>query len=129
HTLNMATAALVRVASGNDVTINTNTATGTFANANVGAAKLVTVSGLTLNGADAANYALTQPTATADITAATLTGSITADNKTYDGTTAATIATRTLSGVIGSDNLSLSGGTAAFADKNVGNGKSITATG
>src|SRR5213078_2994358 len=76
-----------------------------------------------------ANYALTQPTTAADITAAALTGSVTAGNKTYDGTTAATIATRTLSGVVGSENVNLVGGTATFANKTVGNGKSVTATG
>ena len=59
----------------------------------------------------------------------TVTGSITANSKIYDGTTAATIATRTLSGVVGSDNVSLSGGTATFANKNVGTGKTVTATG
>ena len=55
--------------------------------------------------------------------------SITAENKTYDGTTGATIATRTLIGVIGTDVVNLSGGTATFIDKNIGNGKSVTATG
>jgi hypothetical protein len=128
-TLNVASAALVGVASGDTVTLNTNSAAGAFANANVGTAKPVTVSGLSLSGADAGNYALTQPTTAADITAATLTASTTADNKTYDGTIAATIATRTLSGVLGSEDVSLTGGTAAFAGKNVGNGKSVTATG
>jgi hypothetical protein len=58
-----------------------------------------------------------------------LAGSITANNKIYDGTTAATIATRTLSGVVGSDNVSLTGGSATFANKNVANGKTVTATG
>ena len=58
-----------------------------------------------------------------------VTGSITAMNKTYDGTTATAIATRTLSGVVGSDAVSLTGGTAAFADKNAGSGKTVTATG
>src|SRR6185503_14605071 len=89
-TLNLASAALVGVASGDSVTLNTGSAAGVFANANVGTAKLVTVSGLTISGADAANYTLTQPVTTADITAATLTASITANSKTYDGTTAAT---------------------------------------
>src|SRR5205807_933484 len=109
--------------------LNTGSATGTFANANVGSAKAVTVSGLTLSGADAANYTLVQPSTTADITAATVTGHITVDNKIYDGMTAASIATRTVSGVVGSDNVSLSGGTATFADKTVGSGKSVAATG
>jgi hypothetical protein len=39
----------------------------------VGTGKTVTVSGLTISGTDAANYVLTQPTTTADITKATLT--------------------------------------------------------
>jgi hypothetical protein len=128
-TLNVASAVLVGVASGDTVTLNTGSTAAAFANANVGTAKSVTVSGLTISGADAANYALTQPSTTADITAVTLTGSITADNKTYDGTTAATIATRTLSGVLGSEDVSMIGGTATFADKNIGTGKSVTATG
>src|SRR5206468_2642423 len=59
----------------------------------------------------------------------TVTGSITASSKVYDRTTSATIATRTLSGVVGGDNVSLSGGTATFADKNVGIGKTVSATG
>src|SRR5206468_6826777 len=115
--------------SGDDLTLNDSSVAAAFANPTVETAKAVTVSGLTLGGTAAANYTLTQPAATADITAATLTGSITANNKTYDGTTAATIATRTLSGVLGSEDVSLTGGTAAFADKNVGNGKSVTTTG
>ena len=56
---------------------------------------------------------------------------ITASDKVYDGTTAATILTRTLTGVLAADeaNVSLTGGTATFADPNVGNGKTVTATG
>src|SRR5207247_2543431 len=83
-TLNVASAALVGVASGDDVTLNTGSAAGAFANANVGTAKSVTVSGLTLGGTAAANYTLTQPATTANITAATVTGSVAANNKTYD---------------------------------------------
>jgi hypothetical protein len=55
--------------------------------------------------------------------------SITAENKVYDRTTTATIATRSLTGVLGTDNVSLTGGTATFDDKNVGTGKTVTATG
>ena len=54
----------------------------------------MTVSGLSLTGADAGNYILTQPTTTANITAATLTVTgITASNKVYDGNTDATLDT------------------------------------
>jgi hypothetical protein len=96
----------------------------------VGTAKTVSVNGISVSGADAANYlANTTASTTADITAVTLTGSITANNKIYDGTTAASIATRALNGVIGSDDVSLSGGTAAFASKVVGTAKTVTATG
>ena len=58
-----------------------------------------------------------------------MTGHFTAANKVYDGNASATILTRTLDGVIGGDDVSLSGGTASFADKNVGNGKTVTGTG
>ncbi len=40
-----------------------------FADDSVGTGKTVTVSGLTITGADSGNYTLTQPTTTADITA------------------------------------------------------------
>jgi hypothetical protein len=58
-----------------------------------------------------------------------VTPSITAANKPYDGNTTATITGRSLTGVVGSDNVSLTGGTATFDTKNVGNGKTVTATG
>jgi len=54
--------------SGDDVTADANAVAGAFSDAEVGTNKLVTVSGLTLIGADAAHYTLTQPTTTADIT-------------------------------------------------------------
>lgn len=128
-TLNTGSAALVGVVSGDDVTLNTGGATGTFADKNAAADKIVSISGLTIGGADAGNYSLTQPSATADITALAIVGSITANNKTYDGTTDATIATRSLSGVISGDDVVYVGGTAAFADKNAGTNKLVTATG
>ncbi len=87
------------------------------------------ISGLAIGGTDSGNYTLTQPTATADITPLAITGSITASNKVYDGTTPAAIATRNLFGVISSDVVSYVGGTATFADKTVGTGKTVTATG
>jgi hypothetical protein len=58
-----------------------------------------------------------------------LTGTFTANNKVYDGTTSATVATRSVTGKVGSDDVSLSGGTAAFADANVGIGKTVTLAG
>src|SRR5208337_609043 len=128
-TLNTGSAALVGVFSGDSVTLNTGSATGTFASKNVANGITVTVAGLTLGGAQAFDYSLTQPTTTANITALGITGSITANNKVYDATKVATIASRTLSGVITGDTVSYVGGTAMFSDKNVGTGKTVTATG
>src|SRR6266852_918644 len=74
------------------VTLNSASATANFASSTVGTAKTVTVSGLSLSGADAANYTLSQPSASADITAKALTVlGITASNKVYDGSTTATL--------------------------------------
>jgi len=66
------TPGLAGAVSGDGVAL-AGTATGTFANADVGTAKTVTISGLSLAGADAGNYTLTPPTATADITGAATT--------------------------------------------------------
>jgi len=133
-TLNTGGATLVGVIGLDVVTLNTGAATGTFSDKNVGVGKTVTVSGLTLSGANAGNYTLTQPTTTANITAATLTVTgITANNKVYDGNTTATLNTggATLVGVIGLDNVTLNtgGATGTFSDKNVGIGKTVTITG
>src|SRR5205823_3557349 len=66
--------------------------TATFADKAVANAKSVTATGLSLSGADAANYQLasTSATTTANITARTLMVSATGVNKVYDGTAAAT---------------------------------------
>ena len=56
-----------------------------------------------------------------------LTGSFTTPNKIYDGTTAATVASRSLPGVIGTDDVTLNVTNARFDNKNVGNGKAVTA--
>ena len=134
-TLSVGSAALVGVVSGDTVSLSTSSAAGAFADKTVGTGKAVTVSGLTISGADAGNYALTQPTGlTANITAATLTVSgITASNKTYDGNTTATLSvgSAALVGVISGDTVTLSTSSAAgtFADKTVGTGKGVTVSG
>src|SRR5207244_3041013 len=62
-----------------------------FEDKNVGTSKPVTVSGITVSGAGAANYTFNSSASTrADITTATLTVSATGHNKVYDGTTNAT---------------------------------------
>jgi filamentous hemagglutinin family protein len=105
-------------------------ATAVFENKNVGNDKIVNLSTISLTGVDAVNYRVFSTTnTTADITPLAITGSVTVANKTYDATTAATITSRTLGGVLVSDVVSYVGGTANFSDKNVGVGKTVTATG
>ncbi|WED66275.1 YDG domain-containing protein [Synoicihabitans lomoniglobus] len=129
--LDTGSAVPVGVIGSDTVTINGSSATGTFADKNVGTGKPVTVTGLALAGADAGNYILTQPTTTADITAATLTvAGTTAQHKAYDGNTTATadFGSATLGGILGTDTVTLdsSSATATFADANVGTGKTVT---
>lgn len=133
-TLNTSGAALVGVLGTDSVSLNTASATGAFATKTVGVGKTVTVSGLTVSGADALNYTLTQPTALANITAAGLTVSgITANNKVYDATISATVntASAALIGVLGSDSVTLntSGAVGMFATKTVGTGKTVSVSG
>src|SRR5207245_737517 len=100
-----------------------------FAGKNVGNAKSVTATGLSLSGAGAGNYQLasTSASTTANITARTLTVSATGVNKVYDGTTAATV---TLSdNRVSGDILSASYTNAVFVDKNVGTGKPVRVSG
>jgi hypothetical protein len=102
-----------------------------FNNKNVGTDKPVSVSGISISGADAGNYNLTNTTAatTANITAKEVTGSFTAADKVYDGNNSATITGRSLSGAISGDDVELMGGTATFDNANVGNNKTVTGNG
>ena len=119
-------------AFGSDTVTVGGTGSGVFANKNVGTGKAVTVSGFTLSGADAGNYAVVQPTGvTANIIAASLavTG-LTVSNKVYDAGTTATLGGTAAITALAGDTVSL-GGTAsgAFADKNVGTAKAVTVSG
>ena len=123
------TASLTDDRIGNDV-LNVNTTGADFSDKNVGNNKAVTVNGLTLSGADAANYTINivPVTATADITPATLTVSATANNKVYDASTAATTASLTDNRFSG-DALNISASSADFSDKNVESDKTVTVNG
>jgi hypothetical protein len=132
--LNTGNAALVGVFSGDTVTLDTGSATGTFASKDVGNGITVSVSGLTLGGAQAGDYSVTQPTTTANITPASLAvNGLTANNKAYDGTTKATLNTSNaaLVGVFSGDTVTLTtaGATGTFASKGVGNGITVTISG
>ncbi|MCA0176127.1 MAG: YDG domain-containing protein [Proteobacteria bacterium] len=115
--------------------LNVASSSGAFADKNAELGKTVSISGLSLGGADASNYTLTSATATstADITPkaiSAITG-ITAADKVYDGGTAATLTTSGagFTGMVGGDALTVASGTGAFADKHVGNGKTVAISG
>ncbi|WP_221031773.1 YDG domain-containing protein [Actomonas aquatica] len=135
-TLNTSNGLIYGIATedGFDVSVDESAVTVTFADANIGTDKPVTVSGYALTGAAAANYALEQPSdLTADITPAELsiTG-VTAANKTYDSTTAVTLNADTpaLVGIVDDEDVTLAGTAAgAFADADIGTAKPIIITG
>jgi len=94
-----------------DVILENNT-TGTFASALVGTHSVATVP-MTISGAKAANYSLTQPILSGTITQKELTVvNAVVTTKTYDGNTTAAITGATLSGVVGSDDVVLGNNTA-----------------
>ena len=134
-TLNTSGATLVNKFPGDSVTLNTGSATGTFDSKDVGTGKPVAVSGLTIDGAQAFDYALVQPTTTANITQAMLTVSgITAENKVYDATTTATLlglGTAILNGRQSGDAVDLitTEATGTFATKDVGTTISVAVSG
>ena len=124
--------AAVTPLSGDVVSVNAAGAGGQFNDKNVATGKPVTVSGFTLAGADAGNYAVVQPVGlTADITKADLqVAGVIAQNKTYDATVSATLGGVASVNALAGDVVSLGGNAAAvFSDKNVGNAKAVTASG
>ena len=99
----------------------------TFANKNVGTLKTVTVSGISISGADAGNYSVNTTTSTtATITARSLHVTATGVNKVYDGTLSALV-------ILGDDRVSgdvlTVSDSAMFANKNVGSGKPVAVSG
>jgi hypothetical protein len=114
--------------SGDTVTSVTLTSIGAPATATVAGSPYTIVPSNAI-GSGLTNYTITFNNGTLTVSPKALTASITASNKTYDATTAATITSWSLTGVVGTDDVSLAGGAALFADKNVGVGKVVTATG
>jgi filamentous hemagglutinin family protein len=118
----------------NDI-LTVGNATGAFIDKNAGAGKTVNIGGLTLSGADAANYTLVSTTAitTADIAKAVISSvdGVTAANKTYDGTTNATLLTggAIFNGMVSNDVLTVGSATGAFTDKNAASGKTVNISG
>ncbi|NBR68416.1 MAG: hypothetical protein EBT79_14310, partial [Actinobacteria bacterium] len=132
--LNFGSALLGGVISGTTVNLESGSATAVFDNKNVGTGKTVTVTGLTLSGTHAGNYVITQPTATADITAKTLTVTgITAANKTYDASRTATVTANNPAfvGVESGDTVTINVAsiTGLFDTKNIGTTKTVQIAG
>jgi trimeric autotransporter adhesin len=111
---------------GDSVISVTLTSDGVASNAAAGNHSIIPSAAV---GTGLTNYTITYQNGTLTVNQATVIGSITATNKVYDGTTTATISGYLLSGVLFGDDVSLTGGTANFIDQNVGNNKSVTATG
>lgn len=127
-TATLATRSLIGKISGDDVSLTGGSAV--FANKAVGAEKTVSVTRLELGGAASGNYRLasTTATSTADITAKALNIAISASNKPYDGLTTAATQASIESGLVTNDEVTVSSANGQFDDKNVGTGKSVTAT-
>ena len=127
-TLNTATANYSGLVNSESFSVS-GTPTATFTSANVGTAIAVTIGGFT---APSTNYSITQPSATANITAVALTiTGLSANNKTYDRTTAATLSgTPDYSGLVNGEVFTVTGTpTATFATANVGTAIAVTIAG
>ena len=110
--------------------VTTTYSSAAFADKNVGANKNVTFNEIALSGAAAGNYTLNNTTVTvkASITAKTLTfSSISAERKVYNGNAATTV-TIIADNIVDGDEVSVSGTNVAFADKNVGENKTVSFT-
>jgi hypothetical protein len=110
----------------------TATATGVYADANVGTGKTATITYTLANGANgglATNYSLASGSGTGNITAKSLTiGAATIASKVYDGTTTSGVVTPgTLSGFVGTQTVTATA-TGVYANANVGTGKTATIT-
>ncbi|WBX84472.1 YDG domain-containing protein [Sphingosinicella microcystinivorans] len=117
--------ALIGIVVGDDVGFAAGA--GAFANRNAGTWS-VTVTGYTLTGDDAGNYAIAQPVvADATITPRTLNAAVAALDKVYDGTRDAVLAFST-DDIVDGDTVAFDY-EARFADRNAGTDKAVSLTG
>lgn len=107
---------------------------GAFSQKNAGSGLGYTVNNLSLGGADAGNYYLVGGSSFTGSNGAitprpvTVTG-VTATDKVYDGSTLAGLGGAPTVAAVAGDDLAVGGGVGSFADKNVGNGKTVTVNG
>ena len=121
---------LVGLVSGDAVSGDFSSLSGVFSDKNAGNNKDITISGVTINGADKDNYNITnQANTTANISKKDITAvtDITALNKTYDGTTDATLVTTNAKfiGMVANDKLNIATSKGTFEDKSVGTNKIV----
>ncbi|WP_165073093.1 beta strand repeat-containing protein [Paludisphaera rhizosphaerae] len=138
-TLDTDGASLSGVIGSDDVMLDASTATGSFADKNVGAGKALTVAGFNLSGADAANYTLAVSPLMGSIESRVLhIDGFTATDRTYDGTSAVSVEADGIGFEMGDlvvgddvslDASSLSSIVGAMANKNAGSNKTVTITG
>ncbi|WP_116808253.1 YDG domain-containing protein [Steroidobacter cummioxidans] len=119
--LNSSGASVSGLLGGDLVGQDYSSVAGAFDDKNVGTGKHVTINGITLTGADAANYTVTS-SGTGNISARVLNVGFTGVNRVYDGTTSASVVSN--DDRVGTDALTINQ-TASFGDKNVGTGKLI----
>ncbi|MCW2351806.1 YDG domain-containing protein [Sphingobium sp. B12D2B] len=111
------------VVSGEDVAIGSIAGNATSKNAGV----QEVATSVSLSGADMANYEVINPSLTVTIGKKTISGLLTGQvTKVYDGTTAIVLSPSNyqLAGVLAGDAVTLSG-SGSYADKNVGDNKSV----
>lgn len=124
------TGATVTGLSGEDVTVNRSAATAAFRTADSATNKEVDVTGLVLEGTDAANYVLISPVvARANITGVVLTATFTASHKEYDGTTSASVTPGALSLSDAAHDVNVRFASANFAAPEVDTGVTVTVSG
>ena len=99
--LTIGSPSLVGVVNPDQATLNTTGVAAAFLDKNVGDNKTVQISGLTLDGTEAGNYTITQPTRQANITKAMLT--VTANNHTISAGSPDPTFTFSYTGLAGSD--------------------------
>ncbi|MDD3026330.1 MAG: YDG domain-containing protein [Aliarcobacter skirrowii] len=129
-TLISGTNSLIGLVSGDIVSGDFSSLSGVFLDKNAGNNKAITISGVTINGADKDNYNITnQANTTANISKKDITAvtDITALNKTYDGTTDATLVTTNAKfiGMVANDKLNIATSKGTFEDKSVGTNKIV----
>ncbi len=125
--LNTGSAVLIGVVPGDDVNLDVSGAAGNFINKNVGNGKTVYITGLTLTGADAANYGIIPPTTIADITTRPITVTAQTNTKVYDSaTSSAAVPSITVGTLAGGDTSNF---TQSYNTPNVGTSKILTPSG